>query len=82
MTHVHCLMTHVHSLMTHVHCHAHCLVTHAHHTQGGEVAQQFTAIDFEIDSFREEELLLASLPKFAELNRHLKVVGTWSTGAV
>jgi len=41
---------------------------------GGVIAQQFTAIDLEIDSFREEELLLASLPKFAELNRHLKVV--------
>jgi len=41
---------------------------------GGDVSNMFSAIDFEIDCFREEEKDLSLLPPFVQQNRHLKVI--------
>eukprot|EP01125_Pyxidicula_operculata_P015455 TRINITY_DN5247_c0_g1_i2.p1 TRINITY_DN5247_c0_g1~~TRINITY_DN5247_c0_g1_i2.p1 ORF type:complete len:2540 (-),score=775.56 TRINITY_DN5247_c0_g1_i2:128-7747(-) len=41
---------------------------------GGDVYPVFSAIDFEIDSFREEEKELTSLPSFVQMNKHLKII--------
>jgi len=41
---------------------------------GDSVSHTFSAIDFEIDCFREEEPELAKLPSFVQMNKHLKVI--------